>query len=464
VSRHDSCSLVPKMGEMPFRSNLEALPIGVIVTDLSGRLVGCNHQAQALLEIPADAIGRQLRDVGMAPGVPDLASEIPQVPTSPGVRHLPETRVQRRGADAAIVRLLLTPAVDADGTPSGVIIAAEDCTRRRELEAMRHVDDYRHEFLAMLAHELRNPLSPIASALSIIRRRASADETVQQARAVVERQVQHEARLLDDLLDVSRITTGKVELRKNRLDLADAVGQALDSARGLIDARRHTVTRSDAEAPLHVDADPVRLEQVIVNLLNNAAIYTPPRGHIGITLARDGEHAVLSVRDTGQGIPPEMLPHVFELFTQFHASIDRSLGGLGVGLAVVKRLIERHDGTVTAASDGVGRGSTFTVRLPLAGAPLAVGATPEVSNEETRRVLIIEDNLDAREMLRTVLEMDGHEVELADNGLGGVQIGLATRPDVVLVDIGLPGIDGYEVARRLRRHLGDDVRLIALTG
>src|SRR5438128_7959390 len=154
VSRHDSCSLVPKMGEMPFRSNLEALPIGVIVTDLSGRLVGCNHQAQALLEIPTDAIGRQLRDVSMAPGVPDLASEIPQVPTAPGVRHLPETRVQRRGADAAIVRLLLTPAVDADGTPSGVIIAAEDCTRRRELEAMRHVDDYRHEFLALLAHEL----------------------------------------------------------------------------------------------------------------------------------------------------------------------------------------------------------------------------------------------------------------------------------------------------------------------
>jgi signal transduction histidine kinase/CheY-like chemotaxis protein len=454
------------MTSLPLLSNLDGLPVGVVVVSVSGRVAACNDDARALFEIGTDAIGRHVAELDLAPGVPDIAAAIAGVRETGAVRRLPDARVMRRAADPAIVVTSISPARDASGQVTGTIIAIQDCTRLRELEAAHHADEYKHDFLPMLAHELRNPLSPIVSALNVIRRRGGADETVQRAREVAERQVQHESRLIDDLLDAARITRGKVELRKTRLDVAVVIDHALESVRGLMAARQHSVVRSIAEAPLHVEADPVRLEQVIVNLLNNAATYTPPGGHIVVSLVRSDDHAQITVRDTGRGIPADMLAHVFDLFTQFHASIDRPLGGLGIGLAVVKSLVELHGGTVTATSDGLGHGSEFSVRLPLALArPAETGPGPAPAPlASPRHVLIVEDNADAREMLRTVLEMDGHQVEVADDGLAGVQLGIATQPEAALVDIGLPGIDGYEVARRLRQHLGDAVLLIALTG
>ena len=328
-------------------------------------------------------------------------------------------------------------------------------------EASRHKDD----FLAMLAHELRNPLAPIVSAMRVLRLHPEDTQRVQQAREVVERQVGHQARLLDDLLDVSRITRGKIELRKTSVDLAAVVADAVETSRPLIDERGHTLTVQVPERPLHVHGDATRLGQVIANLLNNAAKFTDPGGTIAVTLATDDREAIVRVRDNGHGIPPEMQAHVFDLFTQVDPSLARSQGGLGIGLTLVRRIVEMHGGRVDVRSEGRGRGTEFTVHLPRersVDAPAAnAGLTAPMT---TRHILVIEDNADAREMLRVSLELEGHRVEAADDGLRGVEMALALRPDVVLVDIGLPGLDGYGVAARLRAALGREVVLIALTG
>lgn len=329
-------------------------------------------------------------------------------------------------------------------------------------EASRHKDD----FLAMLAHELRNPLAPIVSAMHVLRLHPEDAQRVQQAREVVERQVGHQVRLLDELLDVSRITRGKIELRKTPVDLAAVVAEAVETTRPLIDERGHRLTVQVPDEPLHVHADATRLGQVIANLLNNAAKFTDPGGAIVVTLATHDTDAIVRVRDTGHGIPPEMHSHVFDLFTQVDPSLARSQGGLGIGLTLVRRIVEMHGGRVEVQSEGRGRGTEFTVRLPLeerAGGEPA-GDAGVSAPMTARHILIIEDNADAREMLRISLELEGHRVEAADDGLRGVEMALALRPDVVLVDIGLPGLDGYGVAARVRAARGRDVVLIALTG
>jgi signal transduction histidine kinase len=327
------------------------------------------------------------------------------------------------------------------------------------LDVSRHKDD----FLAMLAHELRNPLAPILSAMQVIRRHPDNEEVVQRAREIVERQVRHQARLLDDLLDVSRITRGRIRLRKAPVDLRAAVSAAVEATKPLIDARGHTLSVVLPDEPLRVEADPTRLTQIVANLLDNAAKYTNPGGTIEVAAERESGSVRLRVRDSGVGIPADMQARIFDLFTQVDVPIARSLGGLGLGLALVRSLAELHGGTVSVTSEGSGRGSEFTVRLPpgraeaapTPGAPSAPGG---------RHVLVIEDNADAREMLRIALELDGHRVETAGDGLSGVEVALRATPDLVLVDIGLPGLDGYAVARRLRAELGDRVTLVALTG
>jgi signal transduction histidine kinase/CheY-like chemotaxis protein len=327
-------------------------------------------------------------------------------------------------------------------------------------EASRHKDD----FLAMLAHELRNPLAPIVSAMHVLRLHPEDAQRVQQAREVVERQVGHQARLLDDLLDVSRITRGKIDLRKTPVDLATVVADAVETARPLIDERGHSLTVQVPERPVDVHADATRLGQVIANLLNNAAKFTDPGGAIAVTLATDDTDAIVSVRDTGHGIPPEMQAHVFDLFTQVDPSLARSQGGLGIGLTLVRRIVEMHGGRVELRSEGRGQGTEFTVRVPLERPIEPAGDAVVTAPMTARHILIIEDNVDAREMLRVSLELEGHRVEATDDGLRGVEMALALRPDVVLVDIGLPGLDGYGVAARLRAARGRDVVLIALTG
>jgi signal transduction histidine kinase/ActR/RegA family two-component response regulator len=336
-------------------------------------------------------------------------------------------------------------------------------------ERLAESDRQKDEFLAVLAHELRNPLAPLRNALHVMRLAVDNGPAREHARGVAERQVKHLARLVDDLLDVSRITRGKLPLRKEPVDLAAAVSGAVTAARPLIDARRHDLSVSLPLEPLRLEADPTRLEQVLVNLLTNAAKYTDPGGRIGLTAERDGHEAVLRVRDTGVGIPAELIPRVFEPFMQAERSVDRTHGGLGIGLTLVKCLVEMHGGSVTAHSEGPGKGSEFVVRLPAlpparAGRPEAVFKPGKPNPGRSLRVLVVDDCVDAAESLAVLLNLWGHEVHVAHDGTAALEVAAACRPEVVLLDLGLPGMDGYEVARRLRARPGPCPLLVALTG
>jgi signal transduction histidine kinase/CheY-like chemotaxis protein len=336
------------------------------------------------------------------------------------------------------------------------------------LMRMEESDRRKDEFLAMLGHELRNPLAAIHNALHVMQHSQSPELTQRQP-VIIERQSRHLARLVDDLLDVSRVTMGKITLARQWVDLCDVAtrcAQALDSD---AQAQRHTLEVSTPGCPLIVEGDLVRIEQILSNLVTNAIKYTAPGGHIAITVRREGEEAVVSVKDDGIGLAPDMQTKVFELFTQVQQSLDRSRGGLGLGLSLVKSLVERHDGTISAFSEGENKGSEFTVRLPMAAAyasvPVAPTAATAASAPQPLRILLIEDNPDARETMEAILGLWGHDVSAATDGIEGLEKALAERPPVLLVDIGLPKIDGYEVARQVRAA-GDSYTplLIAMTG
>jgi signal transduction histidine kinase/CheY-like chemotaxis protein len=322
----------------------------------------------------------------------------------------------------------------------------------------------RDEFLAMLGHELRTPLMGIRITMQTIRGQAERDPDVQRASDAVERQIKHLARLLDDLLDVSRLTRGKIELRKETGALQVIVAEALEATRSSIDIRRHVVSVSLADDPLWFEADPTRITQVVANLLDNAAKYTPPGGEISVTGYGERGEVVLRVRDTGIGISPEMLPRIFDLFAQVDRSPVRSEGGLGVGLTLARMLIELHGGTIIGQSEGLGRGSEFVLRLPV-GAPVLRGRRDDSRPvaAQARHILLVEDDDNVRKALHRILTLHAHRVQVARDGPEGVEIALAAVPEVVFIDIGLPGIDGYEVGRRIRAALGKQVLLVALT-
>ena len=331
-------------------------------------------------------------------------------------------------------------------------------------------DRRKDEFLAMLAHELRNPLGAIANAGHVLDRRAGGDPRTRELVAIVGRQIRHLARLVDDLLDVSRFSHGHIELHKAPFELRRAVEGAVETARPLVEQRRHTLVLSLADEPLWLEADATRIEQVLSNLLHNAAKFTPPGGHIELAARRDGGEVVIAVRDDGAGISPDLLPRIFDLFVQEERSLDRSHGGLGIGLTLVRSLVERHGGAVAAASAGPGQGSELTVRLPLHTPPEDMEPTPEAgaageAAAPPAHVLLVEDNLDAAEALGELLRMWGHTVHLAHDGASALEAARRRRPDVVLLDIGLPGMDGYTVAEQLRAVPGHDgVKLVAVTG
>ena len=332
--------------------------------------------------------------------------------------------------------------------------------RARERDAEETAGRAKDDFLAMLGHELRNPLAAIASATEILKRIGTTTGPAGQSRAVIERQVRHLKRLVDDLLDAARVKAGKVTLNKKVVDLADAVAQAVAMVKGSDD---HSI-EVDVE-PAGINVDPTRLEQILVNLLGNAVKFTPTGRTIRVSVRAERDTAVLTVADEGIGISDEILPRIFDLFFQGDRSAARTEGGLGIGLTLVKALTELHGGSVEARTGGPGRGSTFVVRLPrviLPGAAVARRAQPRLRGQ--RRVLIIEDNDDAREMLKTWLMIEGHEVLEAANGIDGVKVLLDARPDVAFVDIGLPIMDGYEVARAVRQQPDHPTRLVALTG
>jgi PAS domain S-box-containing protein len=335
---------------------------------------------------------------------------------------------------------------------------------------LREADRLKDEFLAMLAHELRNPLAPIRNALYIMKQPTADTAMLQQVRDMAERQVQHMARLLDDLLDVSRISRGRIELRKESVDVAAVIQRTIEAVRPLLEERRHELTVSLPAEPLRVQADPTRLEQVLTNLLNNAAKYTDPGGHVWLTAEQGKDEIVLRVKDTGIGIAPEMLPRIFDLFVQAERQLDRAPGGVGIGLTLVKKLVQMHEGRIEAISAGLGQGSEFLVHLPVLPEQLSAPDTgasgkDHAANLPAHRVLVVDDNQDAANTLALLLQLAGQDVQTVYDGPSALSVAKAFRPSLVFLDIGMPGMDGYEVARQLRQDAQcREVVLVALTG
>jgi len=341
----------------------------------------------------------------------------------------------------------------------------------RLVAALKESDRRKDEFLAMLAHELRNPLAPIRNGVQIFRAKAPPVPELQWATEVIDRQVHQMTRLIDDLLDLSRITLGKIDLRKERVELATVVSSAVEASRPLIEKWGHELSVTIPPQPIPLEADLTRLSQVLMNLLNNSAKYMDRAGHIWVIAEREDGDVLIRVRDTGIGIPAEMLPRIFDMFTQVDRSLERSEGGLGIGLTLVRQLVEMHGGTVEAHSEGPGQGSEFVVRLPIAATDgdlesgQAAGGAEKAVAPATRRILVVDDNRDAAESLGMLLSMMGNEIHTVHDGLEAVKAVAAFRPDVVLLDIGMPKLNGYEAARRIRQQPeGAGVVLIALTG
>jgi PAS domain S-box-containing protein len=375
------------------------------------------------------------------------------------------------------VHMAVAPTLDAAGAADGYVVVLTDVTdgrrleqeRERALNDLREVDRRKDEFLAMLSHELRNPLAPILNAVEVLEHLEPGDEHLApQSREIIARQAKHMRRLLDDLMDVSRVSRGEIQLHKQRFDLNGLLGQAVEVSRPMMIEKRHELAIVLAPQTMELEADPTRLLQVFDNLLNNAAKYTDPGGHIAIVVAVEDGEAVVTVRDDGIGMTPDLLARAFDLFVQGTRSLDRAQGGLGIGLTLVQTLVRMHGGSVRAASEGPGRGSQLVVRLPLAPPaplrPAAPAAAPRAGAGAPLRVLVVDDNVDAAKTLGQLLRLAGHEVSLAHDGAAALAAAVAAPPDLVLLDIGLPGMDGYAVAARLRAAGHAGTALVALTG
>jgi PAS domain S-box-containing protein len=468
---------------------LDSTPDLAFAFDVEGRVLYANDVLLALWGRSADAvIGVPVDDLGYEPWHADRRKrEIADVVAT----GRPVSGIMPfRGADerTRLFEYTLHPVVE-DGRVAFVAGSARDVTQRRvdeqvrlqhaqaEQDVMREADRSKDEFLATLAHELRNPLAPLRNALHVLRFSPDAS-TSAQLHGMMERQVDHLVRLVDDLLEVSRITRGQIELRIGRVELSDVIATALDTSRPLLDAARHTVEVTLPDSAVVLYADAVRLSQVFANLLNNAAKYTPPGGHVRVTAEREGDTLSVRVQDDGIGMDRSRIAHVFDLFTQLEEGTSRAQGGLGIGLYLVRTLVEMHGGSVTAHSDGIGTGSDFVVRLPLpsdaAGIPEAIPPLPYMSADGTPSeaaedligdVLVVDDNIDAADSLATLLGLIGFNARVAHSGAAALRAMEQRVPSAVLLDIGMPGMDGFEVARRIRqRSEMSGVPIIALTG
>ena len=454
-----------------WRATFDAIGSGVCLLTANGAVVQCNAAF-------AQLCGKAAADL---PGTPWSALWLTDEPTGEesSLTRLPQGKTRETielTRDGHWFRLLVDPVLEADAVAGFVCIATDITVERQVAEARAALlareqmaredaeaaNRAKDEFLAMLGHELRNPLDVIASAATVLDEISSKDLPAVRTRAVIHRQVRQLARLVDDLLDVGRVSTGKIILERAPVEIADAVRRCVDTLAGAGQTDRHQLEVS-AEAAW-VEGDQSRIEQIVMNLLWNAIKYTPDGGSISIAVDGDGRTARVVVTDTGMGIPSHLLERIFELFVQGERTLDRAEGGLGIGLTLVRRLVELHGGRIAATSPGAGQGSTFVVELPQIPAPMPSGTAVEAGRVSgTRRILIVEDNPDSREMLRFLLELAGHEVHEARDGPGGLEALSRLRPDVALVDVGLPGFDGYELARRAR-EAGHTARLVALTG
>jgi signal transduction histidine kinase/ActR/RegA family two-component response regulator len=357
-----------------------------------------------------------------------------------------------------------TAALAEQGEQLRVTVAA----LQQSEQALKEADRRKDEFLATLAHELRNPLAPIRNSLEVMKRAGNDPEIIEKSRGTMDRQLTQMVRLVDDLIDVSRISRNRLALRRERVELATIVNNAVEACRPQIDAARHTLTIDLPTQPLVLHADAARLVQVIGNLLTNAAKYTEPGGRISLAARREGEQVAISVRDNGCGIPPELLPRAFEMFSQLDATLDRAQGGLGIGLTLVQRLVEMHEGTVTALSEGQGRGTEFIIRLPVL--PAEVPAKRQVesnasSQSSRRKILVVDDNRDSATTLAMLLKITGNDLQTAHDGQEAVTKAEQFRPEVILLDLGMPIMDGYEACRAIRlQPWGQRMKIVALTG
>ncbi|HEV3484672.1 MAG TPA: ATP-binding protein [Vicinamibacterales bacterium] len=433
------------------------------------------HTEAELLDRPLLEVLPELRDQIF----PSLLDETYRTGKPYLGKETPAT-LHRRGAAAETVyfNFVYSPFRNVEGEIEGVFVIASDVTEqvlaRNQVNQLREAAEAanraKDEFLAMLGHELRNPLSPILTALQLMRLRGS--DASERERTVIERQVTHLTRLVDDLLDVSRIARGKVELKEEIVEIAEVVAKAIEMTSPLLEQRMHTLDLDVPRRGLPVRGDSTRLSQVVSNLVTNAAKYTPPGGHITIHGSEEEGQLVLRVRDTGMGISPDVLPRVFDLFVQEGQAIDRAQGGLGLGLTIVRNLVERHGGVVSADSHGRGMGSEFTVRLPLASVPsTAEPYAPcdrdpaNASANQSLRILVVDDNVDGAEMLAMALSTKGYDTRVAHDGPSALLLADEFQPAIAFLDIGLPVMDGYELAARLRERPGlRDLRLIAVTG
>lgn len=357
-----------------------------------------------------------------------------------------------------------------DGTVLGMTGVMQDITqKKREEQALREADARKDEFLATLAHELRNPLAPLRSSLEILRKESIGPEAKEAARMVMLRQVNQMVALIDDLIDISRVSTGRIDLRREPVALATVLESALEISRPLIEARGHSFSMELGDAPIHIEADKTRIAQVVSNLLNNAAKYAGQNGSIRLSAALEGDEVLVSVADSGIGIAPEMLSRVFEMFVQVDNRLERAESGLGVGLTLARRLAELHGGTLEARSGGLGQGSEFLLRLKTipapAGLPRAGASSAKAIDSGRRRVLVVDDNIDHADSIATLLRLDGHEVHAVYGGLEAIDAVASVHPDIVLLDIGMPGLNGYETARRIRAGgKAAGIKLIAFSG
>jgi PAS domain S-box-containing protein len=472
-----------KHSEIRYRRLFEKAKDGILILDAdTGKVIDANPFMTALLGYSHDEfLGKELWEIGLFRDITESRAAYKELQKKGYVRydHLP---LESRSGHKVEVEFVSN--VYEEDHHQVVQCNVRDITERSRLQrlteeqaaALADLDRRKDEFLAMLSHELRNPLAPILNAALLLRMHSNRNRlqgnenpVLQQSATIIERQVGQLARIVDELLEVSRITTGRIQLHQERIALGVVVENAVTTVSSLIDQRKHELTVSLPSQPIWLHADASRLEQVIVNLLTNAAKYTDLGGHIWLTVQQEGEQAVLRVRDTGVGIAPEILPRIFDLFTQAERSLDRSQGGLGIGLALVQRLVEMHGGTVEASSV-LGRSSEFVVRLPVV-PHLPEHQAPSPPTEtfqmigQSLRVLVVDDNVDTVTTLSMLVQESGHEVRRAYDGSAVLEAALDYRPNVVLLDIGLPGLNGFEVAKQLRQQPAlQNTVLVAMTG
>ncbi len=453
------------------RQVIDAVPSVIFVKDREGRFLLVNAAlARSYGTDPKNVIGQTEDNFNAnADEVACFHQHDLDVINSRKPMLFPEIKVTHADGTVHWYSTVKIPLIENDNCCNKVLVVGTDITERKSTaEALRLADRRKDEFLAMLAHELRNPLAPIRNAVKLLNMQASTDSHLAWSCTVIDRQVTHMTQLLDDLLDVARIVQGKITLNIEPIELTDIMNHALEASRPLIESRRQELVIIPTPTPQWLEGDRVRLAQILINLLNNAAKYTGIGGKITLSVVRVDSDVVIGIRDTGIGIAPELLPQIFDLFTQADHSLAHSQGGLGVGLTLVRQLVAIHGGTVTAASAGIGQGSSFTVRLPALpeGFTVIESAPTESAQPMPKlRILVVDDYSDALESMAMLLQMGGHEVETADCGMKALELARTFHPQVVLLDIGLPDLDGYEVAKRLRALPETrDALLVALTG